>query len=124
MARGSGSIRLLALLALASLSLAFLAQAPKQAALRGRARRSADSPRLEPGRFCLAALASQAPRLSLRARGGDFAVIRFRIPGIDDLSQLPRVITGVVLLLLIYNRATATASEVDGFRQAQGKPST
>ena len=73
-------------------------------------------------RFVLAAaLAAQTHslqrrRLALSARGGDFAIIRFRIPGLDDLTMLPRVITGVCLTLLIYNRATTTG-DVDNFRQ-------
>eukprot|EP00435_Cladocopium_sp_Y103_P066819 s905_g29.t1 len=72
-------------------------------------------------RFVLAALAVQThslqrKRLALSARGGDFAIIRFRIPGLDDLTMLPRVITGVCLTLLIYNRATTTG-DVDNFRQ-------
>lgn len=58
----------------------------------------------------------QRKRLALSARGGDFAIIRFRIPGLDDLTMLPRVITGVCLTLLIYNRATTTG-DVDNFRQ-------
>lgn len=52
----------------------------------------------------------------MRARGGDFAIIRFRIPGLDDLTMLPRVITACCLALLVYNRATTTG-DVDSFRQ-------
>mmetsp|Transcript_121583 Transcript_121583/g.389037 ORF Transcript_121583/g.389037 Transcript_121583/m.389037 type:complete len:636 (+) Transcript_121583:30-1937(+) len=39
-----------------------------------------------------------------RAEGSDFAVIRFRIPGFDDLSQLPRVMVVFLIGLLVYNR--------------------
>ncbi|CAJ1328186.1 unnamed protein product [Effrenium voratum] len=55
-------------------------------------------------------------RTRLRARGGDFAIIRFRIPGLDDLTMLPRVITACCIALLLYNRVTTTG-DVDNFRQ-------
>lgn len=71
-------------------------------------------------RFVLAAVTTRVARGSrrtpLRARGGDFAIIRFRVPGLDDLTMLPRVVAGLCVTLLIYNRATTTG-EVDNFRQ-------
>ena len=73
-------------------------------------------------RFSLASaavLAATTPRFkslnTLRARGGDFAIVRFRIPGVDDLTMLPRVITAVCLSLLVYNKSIS--GEADSFRQ-------
>lgn len=41
----------------------------------------------------------------------DFDVVRFRIPGIDDLSPLPRVLAVVGLIVIITNHALFPASE-------------
>eukprot|EP00931_Biecheleriopsis_adriatica_P050116 TRINITY_DN29008_c0_g4_i2.p1 TRINITY_DN29008_c0_g4~~TRINITY_DN29008_c0_g4_i2.p1 ORF type:complete len:601 (+),score=105.04 TRINITY_DN29008_c0_g4_i2:31-1803(+) len=78
--------------AVAGASLTALARAGRRRLPRGRAARRAES------------------------GGMDFAIIRFRIPGFDDLSMLPRVIAGLCFLVLVYNKVTSTPIEGDDVR--------
>ncbi|CAE7403452.1 CCB4, partial [Symbiodinium natans] len=68
-----------------------------------------------------AAVAARRPELArskvlLRAAGSDFAIIRFRIPGVDDLTLLPRVVTAFCAALFVYNKVSASG-DPDSFRQ-------
>lgn len=44
----------------------------------------------------------------------DFAVIRFKIPGFDDLSQLPRIFAAVGLIVMVGNRFVAPETSNGG----------
>lgn len=66
-------------------------------------------------------LRSRVPRGADIGGGVDFAIIRFKVPGFDDLTMLPRVIAVVFLGLLVANRyffpPIATGSELRTFTE-------
>jgi len=45
--------------------------------------------------------------------GVDYAIIRFKIPGFDDLTQLPRVVATIAVGLLLANRVFSPPAEAD-----------